>query len=175
MRRVVVAAQSFLVFSCFPYVILTSYDFGISGSSHQRCSVKKGVLRHLAKFTGKHLCSSIFFNKVAGLRSATLLKKGLWRRCFPVNFAKLLRAPFLQNTSGRLLLRIFSVPWAFANRTLSLKIYIVINLNITQKEMNFLHSCLDNVFLLNEIVHILFEYGNIWCSDNFPRGKLAPG
>ena len=32
------------------------------------------------------------------------LKKRLWRRCFPVNFAKfLIRTPFLQNTSGQLL------------------------------------------------------------------------
>ena len=29
---------------------------------------KKGVLRSFVKFTGKHLCQSIFFNKVAGLR-----------------------------------------------------------------------------------------------------------
>ena len=29
---------------------------------------KKGVLRNFAKFTGKHLCQSLFFNKVAGLR-----------------------------------------------------------------------------------------------------------
>ena len=28
----------------------------------------------------------------------------VWHRCFPVNFAKSLRIPFLQNTSGRLLL-----------------------------------------------------------------------
>ena len=34
-----------------------------------RCSVKKGVLKHFAKFT-------------------TLLKKRLWHRCFPVNLAK---------------------------------------------------------------------------------------
>ena len=34
----------------------------------RRCSVKKGVLRNFAKFTGKHLCQSLFFNKVAGLR-----------------------------------------------------------------------------------------------------------
>ena len=27
-----------------------------------------------------------------------------WHRCFPVNFAKFLSTPFLQNTSGRLLL-----------------------------------------------------------------------
>ena len=30
--------------------------------------VKKGVLRNFAKFTGKHLCQSLFFDKVAGLR-----------------------------------------------------------------------------------------------------------
>ena len=35
---------------------------------------------------------------------AALLKKRLWHRCFPVNFVKFLRTPFLQNTSGRLLL-----------------------------------------------------------------------
>ena len=48
---------------------------------------KKGALRNFAKFTGKHLCQSLFFNKVAGPRAprpATLLKKILWHRCFPV-------------------------------------------------------------------------------------------
>ena len=62
------------------------------------------VLRNSTKFTGKHLCHSLFFNKVAALRPATLLKKRLWNTCFPVNFAKFPRTPFLQNTSGRLLL-----------------------------------------------------------------------
>ena len=57
---------------------------------------KKGGLRNFAKFTGKNLCQSLFFNKVAGLR--------LWHRCFPVNFAKFPRTPFLQKTSERLLL-----------------------------------------------------------------------
>ena len=66
--------------------------------------MKKGVLRNFAKFTRKHLCQSLFFNKVAGLRPANLLKKRLWRRYFPVNFSKFLGTPFLQNTSGLLLL-----------------------------------------------------------------------
>ena len=66
---------------------------------------KKGVLRNFTKFTGKHLCQSFFFNKVAGLRPATLLMKRLWHRCFPVNFVKVIRTSFLQNTSGRLLLK----------------------------------------------------------------------
>ena len=56
---------------------------------------KKSVLKNFAKFTEKHLCQSLFFNKVAGLRPATLLKKRLWHRCFSVNFAKFLRTPFL--------------------------------------------------------------------------------
>ena len=77
------------------------YELSFTGfrSSHRRCSVKKCVLRNFAKFTGKHLCQRLFFNKVAGLRPTTLLKKRLWHRCFTENFAKFLRTPFLQNTS----------------------------------------------------------------------------
>ena len=37
------------------------------------------------------------------LRPGILLKRD-WHRCFPVNFAKFVRTPFLQNTSGQLLL-----------------------------------------------------------------------
>ena len=72
-----------------------------SGCTEVFC--KKAILRNFAKFTGKHMCQIIFFNKVAGL---SFLKKRLWHRCFSVNFAKFLRAAFLQNTSGRLLLRL---------------------------------------------------------------------
>ena len=35
------------------------------------------------------------FNTSLGLRSATLVKRRLWHRCFPVNFVKFLRTPFL--------------------------------------------------------------------------------
>ena len=57
---------------------------------------KKDVLKNFAKFTEKHLCQSLFINKVAGLSlRSTLLKKKIWLRCFPVNFAKFLRTPFL--------------------------------------------------------------------------------
>ena len=53
-----------------------------------------GVLRNFAKLTGKHLCQGLFFNKVAGLRSAILFKKRLWHRCFPLNFAKIFKNTF---------------------------------------------------------------------------------
>ena len=59
---------------------------------------KKGVIKKLEKFT----VQESFFNKVADLRLETILKKRL--RYFLVNFAKSLGTPFLQNTSGKLLL-----------------------------------------------------------------------
>ena len=37
-------------------------------SSRPKVLCKNGILRKFAKFTGKHLCQSLFFNKVAGLR-----------------------------------------------------------------------------------------------------------
>ena len=42
-------------------------------SSHQRCSVRKGVLRNFAKFKGKDLCQVLFFNKVAGPEPAKVV------------------------------------------------------------------------------------------------------
>ena len=76
----------------------SDYCFRIS---HRRCSVRTGVHKNFANLTGKHLCQSLFFDKVAGLGPATLLKKRLWHSCLPVSF---LRTSCLQNTSRRLLL-----------------------------------------------------------------------
>ena len=42
----------------------------------------KCVLTNFAEFTGKYLCQSLVFNKVAGLRPTTLLKKRFQYRCF---------------------------------------------------------------------------------------------
>ena len=76
---------------------------------------EKCVLRNFAKFIRKHLCQSLFFNKAAGPKPAILFKKRLWHRYFPVNFAKFLKTPFLQKTSGRLLLEQKTVITAFAS------------------------------------------------------------
>ena len=74
---------------------------------------KKGGLRNFAKFKGKHLCQNLFLYSLS-----TLVKKRLWHRCFPVNFAKVLRTPFLQNTSRRLLLN-----WVHPYLQLSINIF----------------------------------------------------
>ena len=64
---------------------------------------KKGALKNFAKFTGKHLCQSLFFDKVAGLRPATLLKMRFCHSCFFGEFCKIFQNAFLQNTSEQLL------------------------------------------------------------------------
>ena len=50
------------------------------------------------------LCFLFHLATEAGTGPATLLKNRPWHRCLSVNFVKLLRTPFLQNTSGQLLL-----------------------------------------------------------------------
>ena len=45
-----------------------SFNILYPRSSHRRRSLKKDVLKNYAKFTEKHLCQSLFFNKVTGLR-----------------------------------------------------------------------------------------------------------
>ena len=45
--------------------------------------MKKGVLGNFTKFTGKHLCQSLFFNKVAGLRP---IKKETLAQVFSCEF-----------------------------------------------------------------------------------------
>ena len=82
----------------FPFLPLTKRT-----SSHQRCFIKTGFL-NFVKFIWKHLHQGLFFNTVAGLRPAILLKKRLWDKCFLENFAKSLRTPFWQNIFWQLLL-----------------------------------------------------------------------
>ena len=66
------------------------------------------------------------FNKVTGLSPATLFKKRLWHRCFPVNFAKFLRTPFFTEHLWWLLLKDLSgihfretYPWFWFLTTLT--------------------------------------------------------
>ena len=63
-------------------------------SSRQEVFCKKGVLRNVTKFTGKHLCQSLFFNKVAGLR----LKKETLAQVFSSEFCDISKNTFLHRT-----------------------------------------------------------------------------
>ena len=87
-HNIIVAFHAWLEKQFFVHIRNTNRC--INRSSYQRCSIKKGVLKNFAAFTGTPV-SLTFFDKVAGLtaadhRASTLFKKRLWHRCFLVNF-----------------------------------------------------------------------------------------
>ena len=62
-------------------------------SSHQWCSMKKGVLRNFTKFTGKHLRQSLFFNKIAG-KACNFIKKETLAQVFSCEFCEISKNTF---------------------------------------------------------------------------------
>ena len=86
------------------------------------------LCKKFTKFTGKHLCQ--------GLRSATLLKKSLWHRCFPVNFVKFLRTLFSKEHLWKLLLFILVV-FKYIKKWIVQKVMGV----LTQFRLNYMLQC----------------------------------
>ena len=60
--------------------------------------LKKKVALEILQNSQENTCAKVSF----------LIKKGLWHKCFPVNFVKFLGTTLLRNTSGRLLLFLFA-------------------------------------------------------------------
>ena len=68
----------------------------LHSSSSSVVFYEKGALKNFAKLTKKHLRRSLFLNKIATWRSATLLKQVIRHRCLSVNFGQFLKTPILQ-------------------------------------------------------------------------------
>ena len=108
-KRVYVSLDFYLLFwkTRFSSFCHSCFEFDEEAVAQVFC--EKSALRNFTKFTGKHLFQSPFFNKVAGLRLATLLKMRLWHRCFPVIFVKFLRPPLFTEHLRWLLLSMSSL------------------------------------------------------------------
>ena len=67
-----------MTFDNLLYHPISSYDSKLIylESVTRRCSEKKVFLKISQKFSGKHLCQILFFNKVAGLSLNFIKKKG---------------------------------------------------------------------------------------------------
>ena len=59
-----------------------------------RSSRPEMFCKKFRKIHRKHLCQSLFLIKLQ-TQTCNFIKKRLWYRCFPMNFVKLLRTPFL--------------------------------------------------------------------------------
>ena len=62
-------------------------------SSHPEVLCKKGVLKNSTKFTGKHLCQSLFFDKVAG-QVCNFIKKETLALMFSCEFCEIFKNTF---------------------------------------------------------------------------------
>ena len=100
---------SYECFMCFQWRLCVHWEihyvktlFGASfRSSRLEVFCKKGVLKNFENFTGKCLCQSLFFNKVAGLRPATIFKKETLAQVFSREICEIFwEYLFLKSTSG---------------------------------------------------------------------------
>ena len=82
-------------------IVQWSHDLN-ERNSQQRCCVKKIIFENFAKFTGKHLCWSLFLSRS---QACNFIKKETPTKVFSGDFAKFWKSPFLQNAFGRLLLQ----------------------------------------------------------------------
>ena len=85
------------------------FDRGVKYLQKYRSSLpevfcKRGVLENLAKFTGKHLCQSPFFNKVAGL--CNFIKKETLSQLFSYEFCEIFQKTFFLEQLRWLLVKI---------------------------------------------------------------------
>ena len=86
------------LFMNFLFVCVSLWLSPSRSEAATRAVLRKVVLRNFAKSSGNHLWQSLFFDKVVGLKPATLLKKRLWHRPSPLDFVKYLKTPFFYRT-----------------------------------------------------------------------------
>ena len=115
----------------------------------QQVFYKKRFLTNFSKFTGKHLCHSLFF-------------KTLYYGFFPVNFLKCAGPLYLQSTFGQLLLhlepcQVSMIELSCGNNSASLTVFekktlnLLIRLLITYLFMeNFFMHCIENYMKMQQ-------------------------
>ena len=114
----------------------------------------------ISQSSQENTCARVFFLIKLQAKSATLLKKRLWHRCFPANYVKFLKTPFLQNTSGRLLLKIASLD--LTSKFLNLKIHCVKSVQIRSYSGQHFPAFGLNMERYSIYLRIISECGKMW-------------
>ena len=107
------------------------------------------TLKNSTKFTGRHLCQSLFLNNVAGIRPATLLKKRPCRWCFPMNFVKFFRIIAFLEHLWQLLLYLY--------------ISVKSNMEATQQYVKFVWNYVINVVMVSSLLTLNKFQTLFWC------------
>ena len=127
-------------------------------SSHQRCSIIKGVPKHFAKFTGKNLCQILFFNKVAD--PGNLIKKEALAQVFSGEFCEIFKNTFVTEHFWWLLL-IFALHSTKYGYTPSKVDEVIFGKTVGQSPLTLLWNGVIHIGFLVIIVFIFF-YILLW-------------
>ena len=115
-------------FGCFMNiwgVKLTTFHVKVNLSNKKQTPevfYKKGFCKNFAKFTGKRLCQSLFFNKVAGLRPTTLLTETL-AQMFSCEICKIFKNSFFTEHLRKLVQQMQHYKIAALNTTTNSNIF----------------------------------------------------
>ena len=106
------------------------------------------MFREILQNSQKNTCAKASFL----IKLQTSIKKRLWHRCFPGNFTKFLRTPFLQNTSGWLFLMLvaFKIKFSKQSKITFLLRYLSL-IFLTSQQLFFF---IFNTLKVNKSVHI---------------------
>ena len=95
---------SYMIVHVTPFFYALSGNYKVTNSiirsSHLEVFLGKGVLKICNKFTGEHPCRSVISINLL----CNFIEIALRRGCSPANLLHIFRTPFLDNTSGWLLL-----------------------------------------------------------------------
>ena len=72
---------------------------------------KKNLLKNFAKFTGKNMPGSLFFNKLADMKPATLLKKEALTQVFSSEVSEIFKNPYFKKHLQWLFLLLLTLKW----------------------------------------------------------------
>ena len=97
-KRTMLLTSNTMKVSVFLIRIIQLYQKYISRSTRPDIFCKKGVLRNFTKFTVKHLCLSLFFNKVAVEVACNFTKKETLVQVFSCEFCKISKNTFFYRT-----------------------------------------------------------------------------
>ena len=83
---------------CSPSLVATTMLISVALQKQMPSLFARVILKNFANFTGKHLCWSLLFNKVASQKPPALLKNRIQHRYFPVKFVKTFKKTYFYIT-----------------------------------------------------------------------------
>ena len=138
--------------------------------SRLKAFCRKAVLKNFAKFLGKHLYQSLVWINLQ-LRPVALLKRRFWRRYFPVDFAKFLRASicihrFETSPYSTKLWKYYVFQWLYQSCQIHWLSHVNEYLTILKTFLCCFYFLIRNCFVKKVMIILLGKIRLFWINSN---------